>query len=99
MAPRRNPNTRNVAVDLGPIFQLRLAHSPRAIDAAINFSVLFDTVPDHAAIAMRTMRRQRVNRAFKAVERVMFPFYHHLERLVVFVFANFACSHTNTFRS
>src|SRR5436190_1262058 len=39
------------------------------------------------------MRRQRVNRAFETVERVMLALHHHLERFVIFVFANFACRH------
>ncbi len=42
---------------------------------------------------MWTYRRQRVNRAFEAVEGVMPALNHNLERFVVFIFANFACRH------
>ena len=79
---------------LSAISQLRLPRGAGAIDAAINFSVLLDPVSDHAAVAVRTMRRQRVDRALEAVEGVMLTFDHNLKRLVVFVLANFACSHT-----
>ncbi len=63
-------------------------------DAAVNFPALLNSVSDHTAITMRTHRCQRVNRAFEAVEGVMLPLDHHVERFVIFVFANFAYSHT-----
>src|SRR5438132_1590315 len=66
----------------------------RTVHAAVDFTVLLDSVSDHAAVAMRTHRRQRVDRALEAVEGVVLPLDHHFERFVIFVFANFACSHT-----
>ena len=72
---------------------MRFARGPRAIDATVNFPVLLDPVSNDTAIAVRAMRRQRVNRAFETVERVMLALHHHLERFVIFVFANFACRH------
>lgn len=42
---------------------------------------------------------QRVDRAFKAIERVMLTIYDHFEGLVILVFANFACTHTQLFRT
>ena len=41
---------------------------------------------------MWAVRGQRVDRAFEAVEGVMLAIDHHVERFVIFVFANFACS-------
>ena len=73
---------------------MRLADFARAVDAAENLSVSFNAVPDNPAIAMRANRRQCVDRAFEAVEGVVLPADDHFKRLVVFVLANFACSHT-----
>ena len=39
-----------------------------AMDAAIDLSASFNTMPDHPAITMRTGRRQHVNRALEAVK-------------------------------
>ena len=79
---------------LGAIFQIRFPGRARAVDAAENLSLRFHAVPDDSAVAMRTNRRQRVYRALEAVERVMLAGNDHFKRLVIFVFANFACSHT-----
>ena len=76
------------------IFQLRFAGLASAVDAAEDFSVSFNAVPDDPAVAMRANRRQRVDRALEAVERMVLPANDHFKRLVIFVFANFACSHT-----
>ena len=64
------------------------------MNAAIDLSIGFHTVPHDAAIAVRAHRRQRMNRAFEAIECVMFSGYDHFKRLVIFILANFACSHT-----
>jgi len=79
--------------------QLRFAGRARAVDATENLSVRFNTVPNDPAVAMRANRRQRVDRALEAVEGVVLPANDYFERLVIFVFANFACSHTERFRA
>ncbi len=76
------------------IFQFRSAGSARAVDATENLSIRFNAVSDDPAIAMRANRRERVDRAFEAVERVVLPANDYFKRLVIFIFANFAASHT-----
>ncbi len=49
---------------------------------------------DDPAMAMRANWRERVNRAFEAVERVVLPANDYFKRLVIFIFANFAGRHT-----
>jgi hypothetical protein len=66
-------------------------------DAAKDLSVSFNTVPDNPAVAMRANRRQRVDGALETVEGVVLPADDHFKRLVIFVFANLACSHTQSF--
>jgi hypothetical protein len=56
-------------------------------------------MPDDPAVAVWADRRQRMDRAFKAIECVMLSGYDHFKRLVIFIFANFACSHTQLFRA
>jgi hypothetical protein len=69
------------------------------MNAAEDLSVSFNAVPDNPAVAVRANRRQRMDRALKAVERVVRPVNDHFKRLIVFIFANFACSHTPIFRA
>ena len=69
------------------------------MNAAIDLAVGFHAVPDDPAVAVRADRRQRVDRTFEAVERVMLSGYDHFKRLVIFIFANFACRHTHLFRA
>jgi hypothetical protein len=69
------------------------------MNAAKDLSVGFYTVPHDPAMAVRAHRRQRVDRAFEAVECVMLSGYDHFKRLVIFILANFACSHTQLFRA
>jgi hypothetical protein len=64
------------------------------VNAAEDLSVSFHTVPDNLAVTMRTDRRQRMDRAFEAIKRVMFPTYNYFERFVVFILTNFASTHT-----
>jgi hypothetical protein len=81
------------------IFQFRLAGRARAVDAAEDFSVSFNAVPDDPAVAIRANRRQRVDGALEAVEGVTLPADDYFKRLVIFVFANLTCSHTQISRA
>jgi hypothetical protein len=64
------------------------------VDTAEDLSVGFNTVSHNPAVALRANGRQRVDRALEAIERVVLPANDYFKRLVIFVFANFACSHT-----
>ena len=66
------------------------------MDAAEDFSSLLHTVTDDPALAVRTDRRQRMDRALEAIEGVMLPADDYFERLVIFVFTNFTSSHTKS---
>jgi hypothetical protein len=96
ITPQRNQlNSNDSAVRRsGAIFQVRFAGLASAVDAAENLPVCFNAVSDNSAVAMRANRRQRVDGALEAVERMVLPANDHFKRLVIFVFANFACSHT-----
>jgi len=50
-------------------------------------------VANHSAVAMLTNGRNRLNRAFEAVEGMPRSGGHQLKRLVIFVAANFAFRH------
>jgi hypothetical protein len=69
------------------------------MNAAIDLPIGFHTVPNDPAVAVWADGRQRVDRAFEAIECVMLSGYDHFKRLVIFIFANFACSHTQFFRA
>ena len=69
------------------------------MNAAIDLFVGFHAVPDDPAVAVWAHRRQRVDCAFEAVERVMLSGYDHFKRLVIFILANFAFGHTQLFRA
>jgi hypothetical protein len=64
------------------------------MDTAKDLSIGFHPVADHPAMAVRADWRQRVDRALEAVKRVVLARNNHLKRFVVFIFANFAFSHT-----
>jgi hypothetical protein len=64
------------------------------MDAAEDLSIGFHAVADDPAVAVRANRRKRVDRALKAIEGVVCAGNDYLERLVIFIFTNFACSHT-----
>ena len=64
------------------------------MDAAEDFATLLHTVPDNPAVAVRTNRRERMDRALETIEGVMLAGHNHFERLVILIFTNFACSHT-----
>src|SRR5690349_11409809 len=69
----------------------------RAIRATIHLPVRLDAMPDDLASAMRACRRDRVNRAFEAVEDVCATAKSNFERLVVFVPADLASRHDASF--
>jgi hypothetical protein len=69
------------------------------MNTAIDSPISFHTVPHDPTIAVWADRRQRMDRAFKAIEGVMLSGYDDLKRLVIFVFTNFAYSHTQLFRT
>src|SRR5688572_33274693 len=64
-----------------------------AMRAAVDHAVPFHAVADHRAAAVRTPRREKVDRALEAVERVGPPGEHDVEGLVVGVPAGCADSH------
>jgi hypothetical protein len=61
--------------------------------AAIDRSIVFETVADYAAIAMGASRGKCMDSAFEAVEGVFLTTHDHLKSLVVVISANFANSH------
>jgi hypothetical protein len=64
------------------------------MDATENFSPLLHAVPDDPAVAVRANWRKRMDRALEAVKGVVLIGNDYLKRLVIFIFANFASSHT-----
>ena len=66
------------------------------MDAAEDLSIGFHAVADHPTLAARAHRRQRVYRAFEAIERMMLAGNDHFECFVIFILANLACSHTTS---
>jgi hypothetical protein len=78
---------------LDAIFQVRLSAASRTIHAAENLSACFNTMTNDSAVAMSAHRRERVDCTLEAIEDVMLPSNNYFERLVVFIFANFACWH------
>jgi hypothetical protein len=69
------------------------------MDAAEDFSVSFNAVPDNPTVAMGANRRECVDRALEAIEGVMFAANDYFKRLVIFILANFACSHIQIYRA
>lgn len=70
-----------------------MAIGPGAVDAAENLSFFFNAMADDPAIAVWAGWRERVNRAFKAVEHMPFSVGDELERFIVIIPAHFALSH------
>jgi hypothetical protein len=79
---------------LNAVFQLCFTGLARAMDTAEDLSVRFNAVSHNCAVAMWANRRQRVYRAFETVKRVVFSVDDYFKRLVIFIFTNFAFSHT-----
>ncbi len=63
------------------------------MDAAKNLPVRFDAMTNYPAVAVGANWRQRVDRAFEAIEGMTLAGNDHFKRLVIFILANFACSH------
>jgi len=51
-------------------------------------------MPDDPTVAVRANWRERMDRALEAVKGVALIGNDYLKRLVIFIFANFASSHT-----
>jgi hypothetical protein len=64
------------------------------VDAAKDLSIGFHAVAHHPAVAVRANRRERVDCALEAIEGVTLAGNDYLKCLVIFIFANFAFSHT-----
>jgi hypothetical protein len=64
------------------------------MDAAEDFVALLHAVSNNPTVAMRANGRECMDRAFETIEGVMLAGHNHFERLVILIFANFACSHT-----
>jgi hypothetical protein len=67
----------------------------RATGAAIKRPVRLDAVPDDFAPAVIANRRQRMDRAFEAVENMLPARRDHLEGEIIVVTANFTLGHIN----
>jgi hypothetical protein len=69
----------------------------RAIRTAeYDASLAFYSVPHNSTAAVVASRRQRMNRAFKAIEDMPSTGNRYLKRLVVLIAANFAGTHEVT---
>lgn len=66
------------------------------MDATEDLASLLHSMSDDPALAVRANRGERVDRALEAIEGVMLAGHDHFERLVILIFTNFACSHTNS---
>jgi len=55
------------------VFQFGFTSAASAVDATENLALLFNTVTDDPAVAMGANRRERVDRALEAIERVPLP--------------------------
>jgi hypothetical protein len=66
------------------------------VGAAEALPIRFQSMPNDPAPAMLASRRQRMNRAFKAVKDMALPAHHHFKALVVVVSANFTLCHKNS---
>jgi len=84
---------------LSAVPQLRCAGRSCAIDTTEDFSVCFNAVADDTAIAVRANRRQRVNCALEAIERLALSAHDDFKRLVIIVLADFAFRHTQFVRA
>src|SRR6266446_7413322 len=78
------------------VFQSRVAGLPRTVHATEDLITFFHAVANYSATAMRTLRRNRMDRAFETVEDMPLAGERHLERFVVVVTADFASCLTKT---
>jgi len=63
-----------------------------ATEDSISF---FHVVADDPATAMRALRRQRVDRALKAVEEMLLSLQNYFKKFIVVISADFTLSHIN----
>jgi hypothetical protein len=68
------------------------------MSATEDFAVVLHTMTDDSAATLRAGRRERLNRAFEAVECPPLATHHNLKGFVVVVAADFALSHVVSFR-
>ena len=71
----------------------RYAFFMRAMGTTEKISAGLDTMANNLAVAMIALRRQRVNRAFKAIKIVGDARYYDFQRFVVVITANFTACH------
>src|SRR5215472_3274966 len=69
----------------GAIRDSRHSRLARTIGTAVDSTTCLDPVADHLAVAMRTPRRKRVNRTFKAVENMLFAVDSDRKAFIVIV--------------
>ena len=95
------PVDQRSGMDTGRVTDLgrgRGAAGPGAMGAAEEPSVDLDAMPDDAARAVLTDRRQPLDGALERVEGVNLPGRVYLERHPVVVSANLACGHSVSLR-
>src|SRR5688572_24462592 len=76
------------------VVQTSDARALRTVLAAVEVAARLHAVPDDAHTAGIAARRQRLDRALEAVERMGLAIHPDLERLVVVVTAQLALRHT-----
>ena len=62
-----------------------------------DFSVRLHAMANDTTVAVRTYWRQRVDSTLETIERVALAADHNFKRFVIFVLANFACTHIHSF--
>jgi hypothetical protein len=77
------------------IRQTGAASGARAMGATEDAISFFHVMADDSATAMGAFRRQRVDRAFKAVEDMLLSSQNYFKRFVVIISADFTLSHAN----
>jgi hypothetical protein len=81
------------------VLQLCCAGRACAVDTTKDLPIRFDAMSDDTAIAVRAHRRQGVDSALEAIKDVALSVHDDFKRLVIIVFANFACRHTHFVRA
>jgi hypothetical protein len=78
---------------LHAILQRGDAFLVRAMSATEKRPGNFNAVPDDFTVAMLAMRRQGMNGALEAIEKVRFTVHNDFDRFVIFVSADFTAHH------
>jgi hypothetical protein len=65
----------------------------RAVGAAEDLPARLHTMADNPAVAVGAAWSQGMDSAFEAVKSVLLSVHHDLERLVIFIAADFALGH------